>query len=87
MFVETSQHSDIISYRPSDNINKISGFYFNQDTGWYEIWWATEVSTCDDDTQLLAKVRNVDYIDVTLMEALSYWSDKSNHMLDLIVRH
>jgi len=79
---------DIIVYDPlGEEINKISGFYFNQRNGYYEIWWTYNPYADEDDTFLMATTKYERNIDSLLMEAVAFWSGRHNAILKFVTKH
>jgi len=79
---------NIVIYDPlNEEINKVSGFYFNQRTGYYEIWWTYDPYSKEDDTFLMATTKYERDIDNLLLEALAFWSGRQDHILKYVTKH
>lgn len=88
MFIDTSLDPDIISYHPKGSpINKLSGFYFNQETGYYEIWWTRSADSDEDDTIRMARIKNLKDIDTVLMEMIQFWNGSYDSILERATFH
>ena len=85
------EKSGIISYSPRSEFNiNVSGFYFNEDTEWYEIWWHhkdLDVYSEKDYTMLVASTKYPSTMDNLLLESLAHWTGRMNKALENIVKH
>lgn len=88
MYTDTSLESDIISYNPNDEtLEKLSGFYFNQKTGYYEIWWTKINKNKEDEIILMARIKDLRDIDNVLMEMIQFWNGSYDLLLQRVTFH
>lgn len=88
MYTDTSLESDIISYNPSEEtLEKLSGFYFNQKTGYYEIWWTKVNKNKEDEIILMARIKDLRDIDTVLMEMIQFWNGSYDFLLKRVTFH
>lgn len=83
------ENNDIISYTP-DALNSVqeSGFYFNEDSKWFEVWWDTRmIEDHPEDIVMIATTQYMYDIDTLFMEALTYWSGRMDNVLDVVTKH
>lgn len=77
--------SHIISYNKDTTIVMETGYYYNEDNDYYEIWGMSDVFASDP--ILMAKLTDEDLLDPTLMEVVSFWTGRYDEVLKHIIKH
>lgn len=67
-----------------------SGFYYNEDSKWFEVWWNKsdmQEPLHDKDIILIATSQYLNDVDILFMEALAYWSGRMDEVLEKVTWH